>query len=108
MISEPGPVYSNLLSGVSTVRHGVQEAWGQLKEVRTATEDFYQTGKAHSQGIILEFDLKKEKLLPCLMRVVTFHYDLRKSAWKQELEIVGTVVPPILVISSLFYYTNSD
>ena len=42
------------------------------------------------------------------MRVVTFHYDLRKSAWKQELEIVGTVVPPILVISSQFYYTNPD
>jgi uncharacterized protein YcaQ len=49
-VIEHGPVYSALLEGVGIARQGVQEAWGQLKEVRTATEDFYQTGKAHTQG----------------------------------------------------------
>jgi hypothetical protein len=39
-----------LLTGVGTVRQGVQEAWSQLKDVRTATEEIYETGKAHTQG----------------------------------------------------------
>ena len=59
-VIEHGPVYSALLEGVGIARQGVQEAWGQLKEVRTATEDFYQTGKAHTQGrtkLILEWFL---------------------------------------------------
>jgi len=48
--AEPGPVYKTLIEGVGTGRQAVETAWDQLKDARTATENFYQTGKAHTQG----------------------------------------------------------
>ena len=48
---EPGPAYNTMLEGVGIARQAVRQGWDQLKDIRTATEDIYQTGKAHTLGI---------------------------------------------------------
>ena len=63
--------------------------------VRSAKRVFWVIREQHKS-------LKKEKWLPCLLGVVAFHYNLQKSAWKLEFEIVGTDASPIHVISFLF------
>ena len=48
-------MYKSVLDGVGVARQTVQAGWDQLKDVRNATEDFYQTGKAHTQGTYWPF-----------------------------------------------------